>query len=246
LVTSGLMGTGQFCTNPGLILLIDGDDSRRLAHHVAQRYRDAPVGTLLSDTVTHALSQGIEAWKNGGAELLAGGTIPSRGGCCHANTVAQVTGARFLEHPHPLQTEAFGNAVLFVVCRDVDQVAACLRQLDGNLTGSIYSDRGGADDCAYEALGYLLRRKVGRLLNDKMPTGVAVSSAMNHGGPYPATGHPGFTAVGIPASLLRFAALQCYDNVRPARLPDYLGDQSPDGMWRCVDGDWQLGSNPNC
>jgi NADP-dependent aldehyde dehydrogenase len=84
-----------------------------------------------------------------------------------------------------------------------------------------------------------LRRRVGRLLNDKVPTGVAVSPAMNHGGPYPATGHPGFTAVGIPASLLRFAMLQCYDNVRPHRLPRELQDKNPTGtMWRLVDGEW--------
>jgi 2,5-dioxopentanoate dehydrogenase len=80
---------------------------------------------------------------------------------------------------------------------------------------------------------------VGRLLNDKMPTGVAVSSAMNHGGPFPATGHPGFTAVGIPASMNRFAALECYDNVRANRLPAALRDANPTGsMWRFVDGTW--------
>ena len=79
----------------------------------------------------------------------------------------------------------------------------------------------------------MLRGKVGRLLNDKMPTGVAVSPAMNHGGPYPATGHPGFTAVGIPASLLRFASLRCYDAVRPHRLPAELANKNPTGkMWR--------------
>jgi 2,5-dioxopentanoate dehydrogenase len=77
------------------------------------------------------------------------------------------------------------------------------------------------------------------LLNDKMPTGVAVSPAMNHGGPFPATGHPGFTAVGIPASLRRFAALECYDNVRDGRLPPALANKNPTGqMWRLVDGKW--------
>jgi NADP-dependent aldehyde dehydrogenase len=88
----------------------------------------------------------------------------------------------------------------------------------------------------------VLRGKVGRLLNDKMPTGVAVSPAMNHGGPFPATGHPGFTAVGIPASLLRFAALRCYDAVRPHRLPPELANKNPTGkMWRLVDGNWSQG-----
>jgi NADP-dependent aldehyde dehydrogenase len=72
-----------------------------------------------------------------------------------------------------------------------------------------------------------------------MPTGVAVSPAMNHGGPYPATGHPGFTAVGIPASLRRFAMLQCFDNVRPHRLPPALQNKNPNGqMWRNLDGRW--------
>ena len=64
-------------------------------------------------------------------------------------------------------------------------------------------------------------------------------------GPYPATGHPGFTAVGIPASLLRFAGLRCYDAVRPHRLPAELGNKNPTGkMWRLVDGNWSQGDIP--
>jgi len=62
---------------------------------------------------------------------------------------------------------------------------------------------------------------------------------MNHGGPYPATGHPGFTAVGIPASLLRFGALHSYDNIRQDRLPLELRDENPTGqMWRLIDRVW--------
>jgi NADP-dependent aldehyde dehydrogenase len=103
----------------------------------------------------------------------------------------------------------------------------------------VYSDSAGADDELYDRIVPHLAQRVGRLLNDKMPTGVAVSPAMNHGGPYPATGHPGFTAVGIPASLRRFAMLQSYDNVRAHRLPSALADANPNGtMWRCVDGAW--------
>jgi NADP-dependent aldehyde dehydrogenase len=116
------------------------------------------------------------------------------------------------------------------------EVAAAL---EGSLTGCVYSATTGEDELAYQALVPVVRQRVGRLLNDKMPTGVAVSPAMNHGGPYPATGHPGFTAVGVPASLLRFAALHCYDNVRPHRLPPEIADRNPTGrMWRFVDGEW--------
>jgi NADP-dependent aldehyde dehydrogenase len=69
---------------------------------------------------------------------------------------------------------------------------------------------------------------------------------MNHGGPFPAAGHPGFTAVGIPASLLRFAALHSYDNVREPRLPPELRDKNPTRtMWRKIDGEWTRGDVPS-
>src|SRR5204862_3009435 len=131
----------------------------------------------------------------------------------------------------------FGSAALLVVAREPQETAAVLDRLEGNLTGAIYSDSRGTDDALYDELAPCLRPHVGRLLNDKMPTGVAVSPAMNHGGPFPATGHPGFTAVGIPASMRRFAALHGYDNVREARLPAALRDKNPNGqMWRLIDG----------
>ena len=97
-------------------------------------------------------------------------------------------------------------------------------------------------DALYATLAPRVRCRVGRLLNDKMPTGVAVTPAMNHGGPFPATGHPGFTAVGIPASLRRFGMLQCFDGIRPSRLPPALRDENPNGRWwRLVDGSWTQG-----
>jgi NADP-dependent aldehyde dehydrogenase len=72
-----------------------------------------------------------------------------------------------------------------------------------------------------------------------MPTGVAVTEALNHGGPYPATGHAGFTAVGLPRSIERFTMLKCYDNVRPNRLPAALKNKNPTGkLWRLIDGQW--------
>jgi 2,5-dioxopentanoate dehydrogenase len=124
-----------------------------------------------------------------------------------------------------LQTEVFGNASLVVTARDEREILQVLAHLEGNLTGSIYSDTNGADEALYGTLAPSLRQRVGRLLNDKMQTGVAVSPAMNHGGPFPATGHPGFTAVGLPAAMRRFAMLHCYDNVRPHRLPPALRDK---------------------
>ena len=174
-----------------------------------------------------------------GAQVLAGGTSGGGTGYSFANTLLSIPAARFLANPQLCQTEIFGNASLLVIADAVQQLAPIIELLEGNLTGCIYSDADGADDAIYEEIAPLLRRKVGRLLNEKMPTGVAVSSAMNHGGPYPATGHPGFTAVGIPAAPRRFTALECFDNVRPARLPAVLQNKNPGGTsWRMIDGNW--------
>ncbi|MBO7942709.1 aldehyde dehydrogenase (NADP(+)), partial [Streptomyces sp. S9] len=81
---------------------------------------------------------------------------------------------------------------------------------------------------------------MGRLIDGRMPTGVAVSAAMNHGSPYPSTGHPGFTAVGMPSAIRRFAALHCYDHVRAEALPEELRDRNPGGLSRWIDGRWTL------
>ena len=193
----------------------------------------------MSRGVQEGLRRSIGLLCGAGAKLAAGGAIEEASGYRFQNTLLRVSGEDFLRQPQRLQEEAFGNASLCVVAADLEQAAAIAAQLEGNLTGCIYSHSGGADDESYRCLEPRLRNRVGRLLNDKMPTGVAVSAAMNHGGPYPATGHPGFTAVGFPASIRRFAMLQCYDNVREHRLPLELRDDNlAEGMWRWIDGVW--------
>jgi NADP-dependent aldehyde dehydrogenase len=237
--TSCLMGSGQFCTNPGLVILLKSLESDMFIATIAEKFKAAPVGTLLSKSVQSSLQESITELAKGGAKLVTGNSPGGGEGYSFANTLLHVRGEQFLQNSEALQREAFGNASLIVVADDVAQAAEVIDCLEGNLTGCIYSDSGGDDDDDYQRLAPRLRTRVGRLLNDKMPTGVAVSPAMNHGGPYPATGHPGFTAVGIPASLVRFAMLQCYDNVRPHRLPTCLQDKNPNGqMWRRIDGRW--------
>ena len=237
---SCLMANGQFCTSPGLTILIDGDASEQFIAGVKAKFESSTPGTLLSSGVGKNLAASVITLQIAGAELVTGGSPLA--GNKFANTLLRVSGKQFLASPEKLQTEAFGNASLVVVARDAAEVENILAYLEGNLTGGIYSDTNGGDETLYEKFAPLLRSRVGRLLNDKMPTGVAVSPAMNHGGPFPATGHPGFTAVGIPGSLRRFAALHCYDNVRPARLPAALKNANPNGrMWRLIDGNWSQG-----
>jgi alpha-ketoglutaric semialdehyde dehydrogenase len=242
---SCLMGTGQFCTNPGMVILLASDATEAFVTNVANRFSAAPAGVLLSKSVAKTLASSIDALKAAGAAVLTGGGPAEGGGYRYRNTLLRVSGTQFLANSHELQNEAFGNCSLFVVVKDASEAAAVLDQLEGNLTGCVYSDTTGKDDGLYDQLVPHLRAKVGRLLNDKMPTGVAVSPAMNHGGPFPATGHPGFTAVGIPASLRRFAMLECFDAVRPHRLPAALQNKNPSGsLWRLIDGVWTQGDVP--
>lgn len=237
-VASGLMGAGQFCTNPGMLMMIDNADTTKFVEAVTAKYQASNAGTLLSRSVETSLVKSISILKDAGAKLLAGGSKIEGSRCAVANTVLRISGTQLLADPHVFQTEAFGNAVLMVICSDICELVQSIEKLEGNLTGSIYSDSKGSDDADYALIAASLTQRVGRILNDKMPTGVAVSPAMNHGGPFPATGHPGFTAVGIPASLIRFAKLTCFDNVRESRIPAVLQKANPSGAWRLVDGSW--------
>ncbi len=240
---SCLIASGQFCTSPGLVILFAGAGTEQFISGVRTQLERATPSVLLSSGVAHNLAAGANVLQAAGAELVTGGSPLA--GNKFANTLLRVSGETFLASPDKLQTEVFGNASLVVVARDAAQAAEILSDLEGNLTGSIYSDTTGADEALYEKLSPLLRQHVGRLLNDKMPTGVAVTAAMNHGGPFPATGHPGFTAVGFPASMRRFVMLQCFDAARLARLPLALQNKNPNGkMWRLIDNRWSQGDVP--
>jgi alpha-ketoglutaric semialdehyde dehydrogenase len=239
LYDSCAMGAGQFCTRPGLAVVPKGDKSAAFLAELTGMFKAGTPGTLLGPSGATAIAAGLKELTENGARVLAGGRAVDGDRAAFEPTLLEVSAAQFLTAPHQLQTEAFGTVNTVVVADDVAQMAEVAAALEGNLTGCIYSDTTGKDDADYGRLVPVLRGKVGRLLNDKMPTGVAVSPAMNHGGPFPATGHPGFTAVGIPASLLRFAALRCYDAVRPHRLPPELANKNPTGkMWRLIDGNW--------
>jgi len=235
-VSSCLMGAGQFCTNPGMVILLKSTSAEQFISEVTKRFEAAPVGTLLSGSVRRSLSESHQVLQKAGAEVLCGTGCGDGSGHCVANTLFRVSGLTFLRDPEVMQTEAFGNSSLFVVADSIDQAVRIIDSLDGNLTGCLYTASNGDDDDVYDLLAFHLRRKVGRLINDAMPTGVAVSPAMNHGGPFPSTGHPGFTAVGIPASIHRFAMLQCYDKVRQDRLPEILRDDYGGPARRMVDG----------
>lgn len=222
LAGSCLLGSGQFCTCPNLCVLVAGAECDAWLSDLARTMSDREPTVLLSSGTLSTLETTVQGLVDAGAAIVTGGAKADRPGYYFQNTLLQVSGADFLESPVALQSEAFGPTTLAVVAADAAEAVAVAREIEGSLTACVYSAADGADDDLCQQLMVVLRRKAGRLLNDKMPTGVAVSPAMNHGGPFPATGHPGFTAVGLPASMRRFAKLDCYDAVRPHRLPGWL------------------------
>lgn len=234
---SCLLGSGQFCTNPGLVVLPPGEAGEAFVAAAHRRFAGAVPMVLLSRTVLASLERSIEALRRAGAELLCGGAAGDSG-FRYAPSLLSVRADAFVRAPQALQTEAFGPAGLLVRTQNVAQMQAVARVLEAQLTAALYRAADGSDDALWASLADVLRSRVGRLIADKMPTGVAVSPAQQHGGPYPAATHAGFTAVGLPAAIDRFSTLQAWDNVPDALLPPELRDKNPAGLLRRIDGQW--------
>jgi len=232
------MGSGQFCTNPGVVIVPQGEAGDAFVAAATSHFAAAATSVLFSRGVLAHLEHGVATLRGAGATVLAGGTAGDSG-YRYAPTLLSVDAAQFLREPKALQTEAFGPVSLLVRVRDTADMAQVAQAFEGNLTGTLYRAGDGSDDDAWTTVAHALRPRVGRLIGNRMPTGVAVSPAMNHGGPYPSTGHPGFTAVGMPAAITRFTALHCYDNAPEHLLPPELRNRNPGGVARLVDGAWR-------
>jgi NADP-dependent aldehyde dehydrogenase len=237
--TSCTMGSGQFCTNPGVVVVPRDVHGDAFVAAAGALFANAQANVLFAQGVLDHLRRGLTTLTSAGASVLARGHDGAGPGYRQAPTLLGVEAQQFLAAPQALQTEVFGPASLIVRTENSEEMIAVARAFEGNLTGTLYTSRqSNIDDAAAAAIGRALRPRVGRLIGNKMPTGVAVSAAMNHGGPYPSTGHPGFTAVGMPAAIRRFAALHCYDNIPDALLPIDLRDTNPGSIQRLIDGCW--------
>jgi len=232
------MGSGQFCTNPGIVVVAHGEAGDTFVAAATKHFASATPRPLFSRGVQDNLARAVQALVDAGARVLAGGGKGDGQGYRFEPTLLHVDAATFLAHRDALQAEAFGPVSLLVGGADETAMVAIAEAFEGNLTATLYRAADGSDDTLWQAIAPPLRKRVGRLIANRMPTGVAVSPAMNHGGPYPATGHPGFTAVGMPAAIHRFAALHSYDNVPEALLPPELRDRNPGPIQRRIDGRW--------
>ena len=231
-VASLTMGAGQFCTNPGLVIGVDGPDLDRFVAAASAAMGEAQAQVMLTAGIHAAYARGVEALAQPGrTEQLAQGKEPAG---CNLGRAALfgVTADALIADPS-LAHEVFGAASLVVRARDWAQVAQLLEKLEGQLTATLQIDE--ADAALARPLLPILERKVGRILANGWPTGVEVAHAMVHGGPFPATSDPRSTSVGT-AAIERFLRPVCYQDLPDALLPDAVRDANPYGLPRLVDG----------
>ena len=226
------MGAGQFCTNPGLVLAIEGDGLDAFVTAATGSVRAAAAATMLTGDISNAYASGIEtlAGRDGVIELARGA---AGGTTCGQAALFETTGARFLADD-TLAHEVFGASSILVRCRDSDELEAVIAALEGQLTATLQMD--SADEPLAARLLPLLERKAGRILANGWPTGVEVTHAIVHGGPYPATSDGRTTSVGTLA-IERFLRPVSYQNLAQDVLPGELRDAAAQGgAPRLVDG----------
>ena len=230
-VASMTLGTGQFCTKPGLLFLPVGHG---LDDALADAVRDVAAAPMLNERIKDQLGAGLrELTTRDDVRLLADGQAAPTTGAWGAASLFGTSAAALLADPRRLTEEHFGPTALVVEYDGPAQLVAALRAVGGTLTATVH-----AEDADSDLVGELmptLRDIAGRVIVNGWPTGVAVAWAMQHGGPWPSTTASGHTSVGAPATR-RWLRPVCYQSVPDALLPEGLRDGNPWGLPRRVDG----------
>lgn len=231
-VDSLTLGVGQFCTNPGLVLGVAGDALDHFAAAAAQALQTKTAGTMLTPGIAHAYAQAVKTMQSQpGVGVVARG-LGETGPNQAQPGLLRTSGDHFLAQP-ALADEVFGPASLVVACRDEAQLLAVAEHLEGQLTATLQLE--ASDQALALRLLPVLERKAGRILANGWPTGVEVSHAMVHGGPFPASSSAAHTSVGSRA-IERFLRPVCYQNLPSWLMPAALRDDNPEGIERWVDG----------
>lgn len=211
------LGTGQFCTNPGLILAVDSPELNQFATTLASKIVEVEPMVMLGPNIKSAFSSlKSEVTSQNGVEVITSSVSVEENFA--DQTVAMVSGSEFLKNPK-LHQEVFGPFSIIVKCKDEAELVEILDGLEGQLTGTIIAENEEISSIQdiVEAMTY----RVGRIIFNGVPTGVEVCPAMNHGGPYPASSDSRFTAVGLNA-IKRWMRLVSYQSFPAELLPNEL------------------------
>ena len=236
LIDSVTLGTGQFCTKPGIVIGIGGPDFERFRAAAQVSVEAKTATTMLNSGIHRAYCQGTDHWAgDSGVSTVSAGAVPPSGSYAGQPKLFATKARHFIESPNLLE-EVFGPAALLIECSDTDELLAVARHLNGQLTATLHLAE--QDSALARELVPLLERKAGRILVNGFPTGVEVTYAMVHGGPSPATSDSRVTSVGA-MSIERFLRPVCYQDFPAALLPEPLQDANPLHLWRLIDGKLQ-------
>jgi NADP-dependent aldehyde dehydrogenase len=216
-VGSLALGAGQFCTNPGLIIAIEGEGLTKFIEKAGQVLPDVPAQTMLTGSIAKSFCEGVARLeKHAEVKIVAKGK--TGGEFDGVAALFQTDAASFLAH-HELQDEVFGAAGLVVKCRNAEELEQVLDGLEGQLTVALHVDESDLQEAS--RLRPKLEMLAGRLLVNGFGTGVEVSPAMVHGGPFPATSDGRTTSVGTLA-IYRFLRPVSYQDFPASILPEPL------------------------
>jgi NADP-dependent aldehyde dehydrogenase len=224
------LGVGQFCTNPGLVLLPAGEAGDAFLEGLSDRFRQTPLATMLTDGIFHAYESGLTKLAN-----LRGVTVrvlptPSES---MAGAALFETSAATFQDSEALMEEVFGPSTVVVRYGNLEEAREVISGLEGQLTATLHAQ----DEEISQGLHLLaaMESRSGRVILNGYPTGVEVAPAMVHGGPFPATSDGQSSSVGTRA-ITRFVRPVCYQNFPESALPLELRESNPLVIERLVDG----------
>lgn len=228
------LGAGQFCTNPGLLFLINDEAAQSFISALTAALQLVPAATMLNPAISKSYYEGRKtiAAQSEVSSLFAGEEMSKE--CKATPALMQVSAADFIKN-EKLQQEMFGPASVIVVCRDEAELELAIGSLHGQLTASIYA---GEDDIKnFGVVIDMVAGKAGRVLFNGAPTGVEVCHAMVHGGPFPSTTDARSTSVGADA-IKRFVRPVCFQDCPAALLPAALKNENPLKIMRKINGQY--------
>lgn len=230
---SGTLGVGQFCTNPGLIVMERSAEAEKFVQALAAKLGGTAEGVMLTAGIAKAYATHTAARaKQPGVKVLVQGKT---NGACGAAPVWFETDALGFLGNHSLAEEIFGPSALVVWCKDRAEMLQVAAHVDGSLTATLHA--GAAEAKEQTDLIEVLSTRAGRLVFNSYPTGVEVSHAMVHGGPYPSTSDGGRTTSVGTRALGRWTRPVCFQGFPDELLPPELQNANPLGMWRLVNGE---------